>query len=85
MYTRQPYDRSAGPAPAVEHAAALDTTLAIAALLFRLERADALTICRSVADIRAAMAAEALAAVLHLDGAEATGPALAALGVPYAA
>jgi membrane dipeptidase len=82
-----PYDRTTAPAPPVDRRDALDTTLALAALLMRIERgsAGALTICRSAADIRAAMAANAIAAVLHVEGAEAIGPDLAALEVLHAA
>ena len=48
-------------------------TFAMAALLFRLEAASegALKVCRSVSDIRAARATNAIAAVLHIEGAEA--------------
>jgi membrane dipeptidase len=82
-----PFDRTKEAAPPVERAAALDLTLALAALLLRLEAASAagVTLCRSVADIRAAMASGRLAAVLHVEGAEAIGPDLDALEVLHAA
>jgi membrane dipeptidase len=53
--------------------AAQASTIRMAAILLRLERAfpEDLAICRSAADIRAAMAAGKLAAVLHIEGAEA--------------
>lgn len=61
--------------------------LAQAGLLLRLERVSdgALRICRSVSEIRAAMAAGAVAAVMHMEGAEAIGPDLDALHVFHAA
>lgn len=49
--------------------------------LMWMERTGKLTICRSVADIRAAMAAGRIAAVLHFEGAEAIGEDLDALHV----
>ncbi|MBB5753955.1 dipeptidase [Prosthecomicrobium pneumaticum] len=63
------------------------STFAMAAILFRLERASAgaLAVCRSVEEIRAAMARGALAAVMHIEGAEAIGPDLDALDVLHAA
>ncbi len=61
------------------------STLGMASILFRLERAGALTVCRSAADIRAAMASGSLAAVFHIEGAEAIDPGLAALDVLHAA
>ncbi|MCX5493871.1 dipeptidase [Kaistia dalseonensis] len=63
------------------------STLAMAAIFFRIEAASggAFAICRSVADIRAANARGALAAVLHIEGAEAIGSDLAMLDVLHAA
>lgn len=61
------------------------STFGMASILFRLERAGALTICRSAADIRTAMARQSLAAVFHIEGAEAIDPGLAMLDVLYAA
>jgi len=62
-------------------------TLAMASLLARLARSsgDAVRICRSVADIRAAMAAGVLASVLHIEGAEAIDADLAMLDVLHQA
>lgn len=62
-------------------------TLAMAALLARIARASEgrVRICRSVADIRAAMAAGALATVLHIEGAEALDADLAMLDVLHQA
>ena len=71
--------------PALAEAQA--ATLAMAAILLRIERASPaqLRLCRSVGEIRAAMAAGALAAVLHIEGAEAIDPDLHALDVLHAA
>jgi membrane dipeptidase len=59
--------------PMVETTAAQHTVLAMASLLFRIERASAgqVRVCRSVADIRACLADGVLAPVLHIEGAEA--------------
>ena len=54
-------------------------------LLFRLEEAGALVVCRTTADIRAAMAAGKLAAVLHMEGVEAVDEDLYFLDILYAA
>ena len=62
-------------------------TMALAARLLRLERLapGRLAVCRDVAAIRRAMADGALAAVLHMEGAEAIDPEFEALDVYYAA
>lgn len=62
-------------------------TLAMVALLLRLEAASggAVAVCRSAAEIRAAKGRGSLAAVLHIEGAEAIGPDLDALHVLHAA
>ncbi|MCE7027190.1 dipeptidase [Jiella avicenniae] len=74
------------PAP-LETAIAEAATIGMASILFRLERGSngRLRICRSVADVRAAWAADAMAAVLHIEGAEAIDPDLAMLDVLHAA
>lgn len=64
---------------------ARNSTLGMASILLRLERAGALRICRSAADIRAAMARGVLAAVFHIEGAEAIDTDLAMLDVLHAA
>ncbi|MEM6615199.1 MAG: dipeptidase [Pseudomonadota bacterium] len=71
----------------VDALAARRATLEIASILFRMERArpDAIRICRSAADIEAAKSAGAIAAVFHIEGAEAIGPDLAELDVLHAA
>ncbi|WP_158969595.1 dipeptidase [Chachezhania sediminis] len=50
-----------------------------------MERQGSLKICRSVADIRTAMAAGQIAAIMHFEGAEPIGPDLDALHVWHAA
>lgn len=62
----------AAPLPAeVPHDRALPPAFAQAACLAALDRAGALALCRSVADIRAAMAGGRVAAIMHMEGAEA--------------
>ncbi|MDX7952650.1 dipeptidase [Lichenihabitans sp. Uapishka_5] len=67
--------------------AAQESVFGMFAVLLRLERAfpDDLAVCRSVADIRTAVAAGRLAAVMHMEGAEAIDPGLATLDVLHAA
>ena len=67
--------------------AALSATMAMASLLFRIEAASEgrFTVCRSVKDIREAMAAGQIAAVLHIEGAEAIDADLKSLDVLYQA
>ncbi len=73
--------------PEIPQPHALTDTLAQAALFARLtaRRPDDLRACRSVAEIEAARAAGAIAAVLHLEGAEAIGPDLDLLHLLHAA
>ncbi|RIK99862.1 MAG: peptidase [Proteobacteria bacterium] len=68
-------------------AGAQAATLAMASLLVRIARASdgRVRICRSVADIRAAMADGAQASVLHIEGAEAIDADLAMLDVLHQA
>lgn len=54
-------------------------------ILLRLERAGALAICRSAADIRAAMAQGRLAALAHIEGVESIDTDLHALDLLHAA
>lgn len=67
--------------------AAQASTAHMFAILLRLERAfpSDLAICRSVAEIRAAMASGRLSAVMHIEGAEAIDPGLNMLDVLHAA
>lgn len=57
----------------------------MAAIALRLDRAGAWRLCRTVKDIRKAMASGIFAAVMHIEGCEAIGADLAALDVFYAA
>lgn len=59
--------------------------LSQAATLLELERRGGLVICRTVADIRAAFGAGQIAAIFHIEGAEAIDPDLHMLDVLYAA
>jgi len=67
----------------LDPATALRATLAMMAGLFRLERVSdgQLRVVRTVADIRAAFGASSIAAILHLEGADAIGPDLDALEI----
>ncbi|MCC5777533.1 membrane dipeptidase [Nitratireductor sp. B36] len=73
--------------PTLGQGDALASTIAMAALLQRLERASdgRFAVCRNAAAIRAAMASDTLAAVFHIEGAEAVGPDLDLIDVLYAA
>ncbi|WP_225771108.1 dipeptidase [Inquilinus sp. Marseille-Q2685] len=57
--------------PELGLAEAQASTTAMASILLRLERAGGLSVCRSVAEIRAAIAQDLLAAVFHIEGCEA--------------
>lgn len=61
------------------------STNAMASILFRLEGAGALTVCRDVASIRNAVATGSLAAIFHIEGAEAIDTDFRSLDVLYAA
>lgn len=80
-----PYDLPL-PVP-LEWTAAAQATIEMASILFRLEaRSDGmLRVCRTVREIESSMAAGALAAVLHIEGAEAIDPGLRMLDVLHAA
>ncbi|TGT63657.1 membrane dipeptidase [Mesorhizobium sp. M00.F.Ca.ET.170.01.1.1] len=79
-----PSDNEALP-PELPHAEAVTSTIGMASILFRLERAGALTVCRKADDIREAMARDSIAAVFHIEGVEAIDPELAMLDVLHAA
>lgn len=70
---------------AVPLGAAQPVALTMAGHLMALERTGTLSICRSVAEIRGAMAAGRIAAVLHMEGAEAIDESLDTLPVWHAA
>jgi membrane dipeptidase len=70
------------PYAPVSQAIAAQTTFEMATLLFELEREtpnNGFQVCRSVADIRAVIALGAIAAVMHIEGAEAIGASLEGL------
>ncbi len=69
----------------IEWEDALPIAMSQAAILFDLEKRGALKVCRSVADIRAAMDAGIMAAIFHIEGAEAIDPDLHTLEVLYQA
>jgi membrane dipeptidase len=88
VWVASPGDRPDLPvSPPLERPDALDAVVRMFALAHRIAAASdgAVRLCRSVADIRAAWAAGALAPVLHIEGAEAIDPDLNALDVLYAA
>lgn len=69
----------------IPHAEALPVVMQQAALLLQLDRDGAMRLCRTTSDIRAAFAEGRIAAVLHLEGAEAIDPEFHALDVLHAA
>lgn len=83
MMNHPPYD-VAMPA-LIGAAAAQPVALSMAGHLMALERTGTLAICRSVADIRAAMGAGRIAAIMHMEGAEPIDESLDALHVWHAA
>ncbi|WP_424511322.1 dipeptidase [Rhodovulum euryhalinum] len=72
------------PAP-IEWEDALPVVMTQAATLFRLEELGALKVCRTAAEIRVCLASGTLAAVLHMEGAEAIDPEFHVLDVLYRA
>lgn len=71
--------------PELPRSAAMESTIGMASILLRLERAGALKICRRAAEIRAAIQEKTIAAVFHIEGAEAIDPDFAMLEVLHAA
>ena len=71
--------------PPLDRGPSLDTTLEMMAIAHRLDRAGAWRLCRTVDEVRSAMAQGIFAAVLHLEGCEAIGADLAALETFHAA
>ncbi len=69
----------------IEYVDALPVALAQSAILLELERLGALAVCRTVADIRGAFDAGLIAAIFHIEGAEAIDSDLYTLDVLYAA
>lgn len=70
---------------AIDWEDALPVAMAIAAILFDLENKGALKVCRTVTDIRKALAANKIAAIFHMEGAEAIDQDLHTLEVLYQA
>ncbi|WP_413992857.1 dipeptidase [Labrys okinawensis] len=79
------YDVPLPPILPIEAAQA--STIGMLSIMLRLERAfpDDVAICRSAAEIRAAMEANKIAALMHIEGAEAIDPDFAMLDVLFAA
>jgi membrane dipeptidase len=71
--------------PELELADAQHSTNGMISILLRLERLGALAICRSKGEIEAAQATGELAAIMHIEGAEAIDTEFRALDVLYAA
>lgn len=69
----------------IDWQAAVPVAMAQAAILFDLEKRGFLTVCRSAAEIRAALANGKMAAILHMEGAEAIDPDFHTLDVLYQA
>lgn len=87
-FSRMPAGGYEMPLPApLERTVAEAATISMTSILLRLERASEgrLRVCRSVADIRSAMDAGAMAAVMHIEGAEAIDADLKMLDVLFAA
>jgi membrane dipeptidase len=80
------FSRDPSP-PAVDVAEAQRVVFAMAALLFRIERESEgrVRVCRNVGDIESCLADDVLAAVLHIEGAEAIDANFELLDVLYAA
>ncbi len=71
--------------PAMDQAAALPVILEEIAILLKLQELGALKICHTADDLRACFASGKMAAVMHMEGAEAIDADLHALEVLYAA
>ncbi len=71
--------------PPVSAADAVQTVMAEASILFRLEELDVLRVCRTVKDIETCLKDDKLAAVFHIEGAEAIDPDFHSLDVLYRA
>ncbi|HEV7345387.1 MAG TPA: dipeptidase [Devosia sp.] len=73
------------PPPELATSDALASTNGMASVLFRLERAGALAVCRNGAELMAAIDADRLAAIFHIEGAEAIDTDFRSLDLLYAA
>ena len=69
----------------LDHSEGLRVTMEQAAILIALDQRGDVALCRSAADVSAAMDTGRIAAIMHIEGAEAIGPDLAELDVLYAA
>jgi membrane dipeptidase len=80
-------DMNPPPAHEVGQFAALSATVGMASLLYRIEEAaeGRFKVCRSVSEIRAAVAEGKVAAIFHIEGAEAIDAELKALDVLHRA
>jgi membrane dipeptidase len=85
--TPSPQFSSDAAPPAVDIAEAQRVVFAMAALLFRIERESQgrVRVCRTIGDIESCLADDVLAAVLHIEGAEAIDANFELLDVLYAA
>lgn len=85
--TPSPQINSEAAPPAVDVVEAQRIVFAMASLLFRIERESQgrLRVCRNVGDIEGCLADDVLAAVLHIEGAEAIDANFEILDVLYAA
>ena len=71
--------------PELAIADALASTNGMASIMFRLDRAGALAVCRNGAELRSAIERDTLAAIFHIEGAEAIDTDFHSLDVLYAA
>ena len=71
--------------PNLPLADAMASTMAMTSILLRLERAGAVAICRNSGEVKSAIQQNHLAAILHIEGAEAIDPDLNSLDVLHAA
>jgi len=80
-------DMNPPPANQVGQTSALNATVGMASILFRIEERSEgrFKVCRSVADIRNAVAEGKVAAIFHIEGAEAIDPDLKSLDVLHKA
>jgi membrane dipeptidase len=87
IFVPSPSQKKSASPHAVEVTDAQRAVFAMASLLFRIERESRgrVRVCRNVADIESSLADDVLAAVLHIEGAEAIDADFALLEVLYAA
>jgi membrane dipeptidase len=87
IFVPSPGRKKAASPPAVEAMDAQRVVVAMASLLFRIERESQgqVRVCRNAIDIESSIADDVLAAVLHIEGAEAIDADFALLDMLYAA